>query len=439
MSHFPLQLPTIQNWSCHNCGGCCREHAITISPEERARIEGQKWTPADGIAAGQPLFVEERNWLGQKTTRLAHQPDGACVFLNDKGLCRIHAKFGEAAKPLACRIYPYAFHPGSRQLTVSLRFSCPSVAANRGQSLLQQKRELQQLAGLVVPEQFRDSPPPSLTSRTRLDWADTMQVVELLDLTMAEEGTAVVVKLLRAIFWLDLVAQSKLKKIRGERFQELLTLLYEASRSEIEEVPEELGTPSKIGLTQFRLLAGQYARKDTAASIDTSLKGRWRQFQNAMRLARGVGNLPQLQDQLAEVSFSLLEEVPVTLTAESEEMLTRYFRVKIQGLSFCGPAYYHVPVVEGFYSLSLVYPVVLWIARWLAASRVRCADHRKDVTLKNGPHSGPCVSVTHEDVLTALTIVDHQHGYSPALGHWPARRRVKNLAANGDLQKLIAR
>lgn len=419
MAQFPLHLPTIQNWSCHNCGGCCRQHAITITAEERARIAGQNWTPADGIPASQPLFVDERTWLTGTKTRLAHQSDGACVFLNKQGLCRIHAKFGEAAKPLACRIYPYAFHPAGKELTVSLRFSCPSVADNRGKSLPQQKQDLRELARLVVPESYRGAPPPQLSPHIKLDWPDTLRIIESLDQTLAMEDAPVAVKLLRAIFWIDLVSQSKFTKIRGERLEELLTLLVEASRVEVPALPTHIDSPSRIGLMQFRLLVGQYARKDTAVSIDLSLRGRWRQFRNAVQLALGRGTFPALHKELASIPFSSLELVDVTLTDKSEEMLTRYFRVKLQGLHFCGAAYYQVPVIEGFYSLTLVYPVVRWLARWLAATQSR-------------------TTATHDDVLTALTIVDHQHAYNPVLGQWPARRRVKNFVANGDLQKLVA-
>jgi lysine-N-methylase len=131
---LPISLPTIQNWSCHNCGGCCRQHAIAITAEEHQRITAQNWTPQDGIPAGRPIFERVGILPWSKWYRLGHQPDGACVFLDERGLCRIHAKFGEAAKPLACRIYPYAFHPAGRKVVVSLRFSCPSVAANRGRA-----------------------------------------------------------------------------------------------------------------------------------------------------------------------------------------------------------------------------------------------------------------------------------------------------------------
>ena len=122
MSRISVLLPMLQNWNCHNCGGCCREHEITITESERQRIEDQGWVAADGVPTDRPLLVR-----GAAGWRLNHQADGACVFLDNRGLCRIHAKFGEQAKPLACRMYPYAIHPAGGSLTASLRFSCPSV------------------------------------------------------------------------------------------------------------------------------------------------------------------------------------------------------------------------------------------------------------------------------------------------------------------------
>jgi lysine-N-methylase len=107
------------------------------------------------------------------------------------------------------------------------------------------------------------------------------------------------------------------------------------------------------------------------------------------------------------------------LPAESDEMLTRYLLVKIGGLHFCGPAYYNVPFVEGFQSVALVIPVVLWMARWLAVGLGR-------------------LQLAREDVLRALTIADHHHGYSPAFGQRGFRSRVRLLARTDDISKLIA-
>ncbi|SFI59734.1 YkgJ family cysteine cluster protein [Planctomicrobium piriforme] len=420
MPAVSLQLPLLQNWSCHNCGGCCRQHAISITEEERDRILAQNWTPESGIPAGQELIREERSWLGKPHLQLAHQPDGACVFLNEQGLCRIHAKYGEPAKPLACRIYPYAFHPSGKELTVSLRFSCPSVADNLGRPVAQQKKDLKELAAQVLPANYRGAEPPKLTNRIRLNWPDTQRVTAALDESFCDSTTPVALQLLRILFWLDLVGQAKFDIITGERLDELLGLLREASVAEVPEIPAERLPPSSISLSQFRLLAGQYARKDTEGTIDLSWRGRWRQMRYAMQLASGKETLPPLQPGLKPLPFTALDADFGPLPPESTEMLRRYYRVKIQGLHFCGAGYYHIPVIEGFQSLALVFPVVLWLARWLAASDSR-------------------TTWTHADLREALTLVDHQHGYSPILGMWGARRRVKNLVATGDLQKLIGR
>ena len=227
-------------------------------------------------------------------------------------------------------------------------------------------------------------------------------------------------RLLRALFWMRLVEQSKFDKLQGARLSEFLDLISQAAVEEVDGADESLGPPSKVGQMQFRLLAGQYARKDTHASADRSLAGRWRLLRMAWRLTRGSGTLPPLQDCFREVPFADLDGDFGPLPDAAEEIFTRYFRVKLTGMHFCGRAFYNVPLVEGFRSLALIYPVILWIARWLAVS-----DDRR--------------SLTNEDLVKAMTIADHNHGYSPALGTWNARRRVKNLAQLGDIPKLCAR
>jgi lysine-N-methylase len=93
--------------------------------------------------------------------------------------------------------------------------------------------------------------------------------------------------------------------------------------------------------------------------------------------------------------------------------------VKIQGVHFCGRAFYDIPLVEGFQSLTLVFPAVLWLARWLAAG-----EGRKQLS--------------SDDIARALAVADHQHGYSPVLGHANSRRRVRALAGTGDIARLIS-
>lgn len=412
-----LTLPVLQNWDCHNCGGCCRQHQIEITDVERQRIIDQKWTAADGVPEGKAI-VRMGGWFGTARYRLGHQPDGACVFLNEKGLCRIHAKFGEAGKPLACRMYPYAIHPAGKSVAVSLRFSCPSVVKNAGRPVTQQQADIRNLAAEVVPPWASEIPPPPLHSRERVDWADFHRFVDALDATLVEPGTPLMDRLLHACLWTTLVGQSSFTKLRGDRIRDFLELIQEATASEVPELKTRPTEVSRVGRLYFRLLVAQYARKDTAADVSEGLAGRWRLLRAVWRFSKGQGEIPPLQEVFRPVPFAALEEPFGELTAEQDEMLTRYFRVKIQGLHFCGPAYYHIPFVEGFQSLALMLPVTLWLARWLAAGEGRNR-------------------LSTDDIAKALTIADHHHGYSPALGQRAARSRVRSLADGGDLTKLI--
>ena len=419
MAAWRLTLPTIQNWNCHNCSGCCRQHAIEVTDEERERITRQNWTEADGVPGDQPLWVASGPpWA--RTWQLAHQADGGCVFLNEAGLCRIHAKFGEAAKPLACRIYPYAFHPAGDEVRVSLRYSCPSVVANRGEAIEDQPAELKRTARLVVPAEVSRMPPPPVCPGQQLAWPDLLRIVEAIEDTLAEPDGTVLHRLLQAHAWLALAGQASYTDIRGERIGELVVLLRQEAVTQIpfDASLEDCAAPSRSGRTQFRLLVARYARKDTAQDRQAGWRERWNLLRAALRFAAGRGKLPSLQPQLGEVSFDQLEAPFGGLPPAADDLLTRYLRIKVQGLHFCGAAFYGLPLVEGFSSLAAMVPIVLYIARWLAAT-----DGRASLTLP--------------DVRTALSLADHHFGYLPDFGQRSLRRAVRLVTTTGDLQRLI--
>ena len=66
----------------------------------------------------------------------------------------------------------------------------------------------------------------------------------------------------------------------------------------------------------------------------------------------------------------------------------------------------------------LVVSVMLWITKWLAASRGRTAW-------------------IFDDLVEAVTIVDHNHAYSPAFGTRSSLSRVRMLQQLGDLERLL--
>lgn len=420
-----LTLPVIQNWSCHNCGGCCREHLIEITDAEKSRIEGQNWTADDGVPSDRPLIQP----MGRGRFRLAHQDDGACVFLDPGGLCRIHAKFGEPAKPLACRVYPYAFHPVSGNLSVSLRFSCPSVVQNLGQRVVEQKPDLDQLASLVTAGSTKSFEPPLIHGSQKVDWSDVLQFLTAFDEELSDDSVNFATRLMRVLTWLELVEQSAFDKVRGGRLKEYLDVLTKASRKAQPDSDLPVLKPTRMGRLLFRMLVAQLLRHDTEATAQGGLMTRFGLLSAGLKFTFAVGQVPKLQESISvkkvfgdstesrmSPRFADLESSFAGRTNEIDRLMTRYFRVKIQGLHFCGAANFDWNLVDGFRSLALMYPATLYIAR-LRASR----QQRQQLELS--------------DVQAALATLDHNYAYSPATGNASALKRIRIL---GRLQQITA-
>jgi lysine-N-methylase len=299
-------------------------------------------------------------------------------------------------------------------VAVGLRFSCPTVVENLGASVSSQAAELRQIAKQVVPAGGTDDPPPEITRGQRLDWKDFKRFLNALQEGLAQNDVPLDVRLRRILFWLELVRQSRFDDVRGRRLDEFLTLIRQAS--DIED-HSELPPPSRTGRVMFRLLAAQYARKDTLLVLQSGLSNRLRLLISALKFARGRGQIPILQDGFGVATFDQLEQ-PFGMPDTAQEMLTRYFLVKVQSIHFCGRAYYGLPLVDGFLSLVLIYPAILWLARWLAVTAGRQA-------------------LNIQDIQHAMTVADHHHGFSPAFGQASFRRRVRDLNRLGEISRLV--
>jgi lysine-N-methylase len=125
------------------------------------------------------------------------------------------------------------------------------------------------------------------------------------------------------------------------------------------------------------------------------------------------------ESMAAMPTFSQLESEFGGRTAEFDELFVRYFRVKLQGLHFCGRAFYDMSFIDGFRSLTLMHPATLWVAR------IRAARGGRSV-------------LSLPDVQAALATIDHNFGYSPALGMAQAKKRIRQLAAMQQIPALCS-
>jgi lysine-N-methylase len=138
-----------QRFTCAQCGRCCRRTTvpITAGEAEAYRKAGVvRWfrEGTDG-ASGEPLDPFEPIPGHAPLLRIRKRADGACGFLSDEGLCRIHEQMGADRKPLACRLFPFRFHSTDEGEIATTSFACPTVIANIGATLPSQARELRVL------------------------------------------------------------------------------------------------------------------------------------------------------------------------------------------------------------------------------------------------------------------------------------------------------
>ncbi len=414
-------LTVLQDWDCHSCGDCCRCYAVPVTAEERARIEGQGWEQLPDFQ-NVPLFTRRGSEY-----HLAHRPDGACVFLGADNLCRIHAKHGAAAKPMACRVYPLLLVPAGDHWNLGLRMACPSAADNKGGPLtnhLPQAREFAAALEAGNAKGAADAPAPPLHGSQVVPWADVGRIAAAVSRMIANDADPFERRWRKVLFVVSMLRKAtfdgggdKKKAVTGERLSEMLRVLAEAADDDEPKTAADVARPGWAGRTVFRQLVAVYARKDHGTEKGPALGGPVSRLWSAVRFASGRGRVPRLHAALPDAGTFAAANTPMgELGAGAVALLVRWHRIKVESLQFCGPTNFGLGVWEGLESLALTYPIAMWLARVLVAG-----GHPADAA-----------------VTRAVRMVDDNFGFNPLLGSARQKFALRLLATRGDLPRLVA-
>ncbi|MBI1826385.1 MAG: YkgJ family cysteine cluster protein [Planctomycetes bacterium] len=377
---------------------------------ERRFIQAQSW-PELGV---EPVAFAHGRWLLNK------RPDGACVFLDDQNRCRIHTRFGEARKPIACRMFPFSIRPVTGGWQASLRFDCPSVISSNGEPLWRHKSWLSDLAQrLPRGREMRD--------RTRLQSRLTGTPEELDAITarfsrLFEDASNLLDMRLRiAAKATATLRQAKLVNVRGNRFAELLDLIVTGMASDVTKIPDR-PTPRQSGM--LRQLAFAHAEHVTLQELQAgwwgSARKRFQQLRRARAFLRGTRTVPLRTDGGGSPTFETVDTiVPDTTTNKLvSELISRYIITRLAGRSVFGAGYYDWPVLDGLDALWLSISCVGWFSRFFAACRAR-------------------ERFEFSDVAKALGVVDRAVTRLPALGTRSERARILYLALDDGPARLL--
>lgn len=406
-----------QRWSCHSCGNCCRSLTGHLTEEDRKRIDDFDWRAELGVAPYVPLG---RGHVLNKTV------DDVCVFLDEQNRCRIHSRFGEAAKPVACRIFPFSVRRITRGWQGSLRFDCPSVVENKGKAIGEHHDWLTELIREMPNEAVEDSTVDLVPGLKATSEEVNMLLSRLrawLDGHGAASGLSFPERILGAAHMTTLLSAAKFDKVRGERFEELLDIVLSA-------LPDELGIEREPATSAHRGMLRQLVLAHTEhVSVEEARAGfwgrskkKWKQLVVARRMRRGSGRVPKLRgvDLTGAPTFSEVEAVEPARddAARAHELMRRYVTARIEGLTVFGAGYYGWPVFSGLSALWLALAAVGWIARCHAGGH-----GRSELTLG--------------DIGVALGVVDRAATRLPSAGSLVERLRAAYLLRDDGACRLL--
>lgn len=413
-------LPLIQNWDCHQTGTCCKEYQVTISTEEKERIEAQGWDIQADLGGIAPIKTVGPPW--RRRYQLNHTSDGSCVFLGDGGRCRIHERHGYATKPLPCRLFPFVLVPVADHWRVSLRFACPSVASNKGRTISAYDGDLRQFADqLAQREQVVAGSdgmliqPPRLQAGLKVPWSDVLSIVKVLLEIINHQQEPIELRLRKCLTFAGEMRKANLRNLHDRDLNEFLVLMRGVADGETPRQPHGISQPGWVGRVLFRQIASLLLRKDHGPNRGTARQGRLSLLEAGWRFARGAGQVPRLHAAIPEVTFVDLEQPHPPLDTATEELLQRYYSIKISSMQFCGSAQFGLPLWEGLDLLLLTFPVAMWLFRMYRPQRS-----------------------ARDAMAQAMVIVDDHFGFNPMLASLRQRLGLNILSTTGELTRLIA-
>lgn len=389
---------------------------MQLRDEDVARLDAQDWA----TEMGERPYIEFRG-----TRYLRQRDDGACVFLEDNGYCRIHARHGFTKKPLACQMFPFTLMPATSGAQVGLSYACPSVINNRGDALKTHMDDVRRLAqGIPELKPTRKLQPLMLNEECEAQDDEVRAVINTVDRWMTRVDLQIDVRLEGFAWLVANLAEANLEKVRGDRFVELLDTL-------VQLLPDMLDTqtlPAPTARQQIQLRQVVFAHLEDPKIPQLGgwwsvRKRSWQQLRDNRKFGRGEGMLPVIGNGWPDaIPFNAIEHVTPSDDDEFVKwvdfLLVRYIRSRVHGGRAWGPGYYGWSVVGGLQAMCVLLAATGWLARAHAAGRGRN-------------------EFAQEDVEAALMRTDRAAGRAPWLGRRAERLRLRYLEIDLGISRLM--
>lgn len=345
-----LDIPKGQKFSCQQCTKCCQDWFVALTKKDLIKLKAQSWLNEAEFANGYTINIQGHPYL-------SHKENGSCLFLNEQtGHCKIHDKFGEKEKPLGCKVFPFNIASTfDDSISITGRFSCPSVRRNTGEDYGKQTKTIQNyISEMSLNKSF------TVNDTAKIQFKTVEYLTHFLRNSLQEINDSAK----KALFLLYFT--QRLEKL-GEDF------LNDIEIKEIippikQRILEEINTAQKMQLpaikrSLFRTLLCTYLRRDE--DIMNKKITRLNRTFTMLKITFNRGNLKSINHQLNHLDFKdcKLFQNSENPNTEVTQLFWRMIDIKLESYQFFGPVNHNLNFLDGLKSLALLYPLTLASAK----------------------------------------------------------------------------
>lgn len=150
-----VYLDIVEEFSCKQCGACCRNDWLVTVDEPGYRRNQSLFASQQRSEEFSTAFIPIRS--GQEPgeyASIAKNENGACHFLDEQNMCRLQKLGGHEHLDRVCQLFPRYPMDTARGVEISLSFSCPEAlrlasGLNRSKYCAAMKRRLLRKARIV--------------------------------------------------------------------------------------------------------------------------------------------------------------------------------------------------------------------------------------------------------------------------------------------------
>ncbi len=315
-----VPLKSDEHWDCHQCGVCCHGSIVPLNLADAERLRSQQW-------GNEPEFentrLTVRHRAAASSLRLAHRDDGACVFLNEDGLCRIHSKFGVEAKPSVCQTFPLQLIPREKHAVLTIRRACPSAAADLGDTVATRLPNVKKLVRDGHLKADATAPPAFKTGEYR-QWRTIQTILDESGQLLRDQRYPPVRRIVHVLQYASHLEAAKTRRLDDKQIAELARTLRELEPEESKPFFAEQRPPKGYSQILLRRTAMVCGRLHPECRHRTSWKARVELAQIAWKVVRGKGSTPVFNNVFPASTFEALEQPVGIKSAEVYEPLTRF-------------------------------------------------------------------------------------------------------------------